>query len=229
MPTTKALEEINKYNLKIQFLRDQLTGNIDSVEDKYISKKIIDAESKRAELINFGISTREKNNLVKEAMSTFIKLETVNRCPNYGPRYIGYSKTLNTYVDVAIRSYSQYFKGPEKGKDILNNLSFISAEEYTQIIEEKNSKKLAEMRARMDSHRTYVEGSQHRYYGSSTTYNCVPGLFVYSGFGGGDYYSIDGNIYACSTSEASDMAKLEQVEWKNIDSFAHYSTVYVGD
>jgi len=241
MPTAKVLEEINKYNLKIQSLRSQLSGDIDSAENKYISKRITEAESKRAELVSFGISTREKNDLVKEAISSFTQPEAIKTLGGHKSQYVGYSKVFNAYVSVDISSYSHYLKGIRgygglAGKSVLNSLSFISEEKYMEIIEdnkkaiqEKSLKKLVEMKAKMSSHRTYVKGDEHKYYGSNTTYNCVPGLFVYSGFGSGSYHSIDGNIYSCSTSESADMAKLEQVEWKNIDSFAYHRTVYVGD
>jgi hypothetical protein len=85
------------------------------------------------------------------------------------------------------------------------------------------------MKKKMSSHRTYQLGDQHRYYASDKTYECKPGLFVYGGFGSGNYYSSDFNIYSCSPSEASEMAKLEQADWKNIDSFDYYRVTYVGD
>ena len=80
-----------------------------------------------------------------------------------------------------------------------------------------------------DWNKTYDENSRFNYYGSKQQYTPKPGLFMYSGFGTGDYYSITGRIFSCSTTESSMLAALEGVERVYKDSFDYYRSTYVGD
>lgn len=55
------------------------------------------------------------------------------------------------------------------------------------------------------------------------------GLYFYSGFGYGDYYSTDGKVYWGSSSESAELAKRDGVKRDYIDSFTGYKPVYLGD
>jgi len=58
----------------------------------------------------------------------------------------------------------------------------------------------------------------------------VPGLYVYSGFGVGTYYSKDGKYYsAANNSEVRERAKEEGVKFRWIDTFDGYRATYLGD
>lgn len=56
-----------------------------------------------------------------------------------------------------------------------------------------------------------------------------PGLFWYSGFGYGNYYSTDGTVYWGSFSQARQMAENESVKLVYVDSLEGYKAVYLGD
>ena len=56
-----------------------------------------------------------------------------------------------------------------------------------------------------------------------------PGLFWYSGFGYGDYFSNDGNRYWTSRSEAHELARLDGLKMEAIDSLEGYQATYLGD
>ena len=76
--------------------------------------------------------------------------------------------------------------------------------------------------------RTWKEGDQVNYQtGSKLT--VFAGLYFYSGFGCGDYFSKDGKVYWGSSSEASKKAEEEGIQCKLIDSFNGYKPVYLGD
>ena len=55
------------------------------------------------------------------------------------------------------------------------------------------------------------------------------GTFVYSGFGYGYYYSINGNKYWCKRSESRDMALEDGVNYLERDSLNQHHTPYLGD
>ena len=255
MPTKKALAEISKYNSKI----DSINVSIQSTEKimnecnarntrQFLSKSIeklknqlTKAQEKRDELIKFGISTREQTQLKDEVSTNFTRLETEKAINGFDSSYVGFSESFNSYVFANISSYGDYLKGVKRfvglaGKQVLNEFKFLSEKEYNEaiqrnsgVIRERELMQLFEMKVKLSSNRTYEKGDKHKYYASDITYDCLPGLFVYSGFGTGNYYSSDGKIYSCSTSEASEMARLEQVEWRHIDSFNYYQSTYVGD
>ena len=56
-----------------------------------------------------------------------------------------------------------------------------------------------------------------------------PGLFWYSGFGYGHYFSSDGNQYWAARSEAYELARLDGLKMETIDSLEGYKPVYLGD
>ena len=57
-----------------------------------------------------------------------------------------------------------------------------------------------------------------------------PGLFWYSGFGYGNYFSGDGNVYWAARSEAYELARLDGLKMESIDSLEGYRPVYfLGD
>lgn len=61
------------------------------------------------------------------------------------------------------------------------------------------------------------------------TLHPFPGLFYYSGFGYGNYYSTDGSVYWGTESEARAQAAQEGVECQYVDSLEGYQAVYLGD
>jgi hypothetical protein len=61
------------------------------------------------------------------------------------------------------------------------------------------------------------------------TLNPFPGLFYYSGFGWGDYYSTDGTVHWTPSSAAYAMAAEEGVKHVWVDSLENYQPVYLGD
>jgi hypothetical protein len=56
-----------------------------------------------------------------------------------------------------------------------------------------------------------------------------PGLFYYSGFGMGHYYSTDGTAHWAASSEAKDLAASEGVKYVYVDALEGYQAVYLGD
>jgi hypothetical protein len=77
---------------------------------------------------------------------------------------------------------------------------------------------------------TWEEGDTAKYWQSELTEPITAGLFFYSGFGQGVYYSADGKRYDLSGSEAQEMAAKEGVKYRWIDSFGHRPPgVYLGD
>lgn len=56
-----------------------------------------------------------------------------------------------------------------------------------------------------------------------------PGLFVYSGFGIGTYYSKIGFEISCNPSSARLMAEAEGVKYQYRDTFQFYKPTYLGD
>ncbi len=56
-----------------------------------------------------------------------------------------------------------------------------------------------------------------------------PGLFWYSGFGMGNYFSAAGKVYWHSSSEAANHARGEGVKFDWVDSMKHYVPVALGD
>ena len=55
------------------------------------------------------------------------------------------------------------------------------------------------------------------------------GLFIYSGMGYGNYYSTDGNVYWCSTTESYNMAEEDGVDHRFRDALEGHKPVYLGD
>ena len=57
-----------------------------------------------------------------------------------------------------------------------------------------------------------------------------PGLYLYSGFGVGTYYSVDGRCYSQNnTREVRDRANNEGVKFVFRDTFDGYQATYLGD
>ena len=77
--------------------------------------------------------------------------------------------------------------------------------------------------------RKWQPGQEVRYHGSTETLPVRAGLFWYSGFGSGNYFSTDGTIKWLNSQEAAQQAKSEGVVLEFKDSFAYYSPTYVGD
>jgi len=258
MPSQKALAEISKYNSKIEQLESSYqywVNQMQSCKDyktsqamrKNINKthdQLAKTKEKLNKLINFGISTREQNQFVEEVLfprSNYTTLVADKTLGGFNTSYIGFSQMFQSYVKAHIASYSSSLRSIRgykslAGKKNLTQFQLLSQEEYNVLLEENNKvvqeaelKKLEEMKKKMSSYRAYQLGDQHKYYGSTSTYECKPGLFVYSGFGTGAYYSSDFNVYSCSRSEAAEMSKLEKVDYKGIDSFDYYRATYVGD
>lgn len=61
------------------------------------------------------------------------------------------------------------------------------------------------------------------------TLHPFPGLFYYSGFGMGHYYSLDGTVHWVSRSEARELATREGASYSCVDSLEGYQPVYLGD
>lgn len=66
------------------------------------------------------------------------------------------------------------------------------------------------------------EGDSCSFAGTALKQPIFAGLFFYSGFGMGDYYSRDGFVYWISASQAEDYAKRDGIDWKYVDSFQYY-------
>lgn len=61
------------------------------------------------------------------------------------------------------------------------------------------------------------------------TIRVKPGLFWYSGFGYGQYFSSDGFMYDGSRSECQQLADRDGLKMETVDSLEGYSAVYLGD
>jgi hypothetical protein len=79
----------------------------------------------------------------------------------------------------------------------------------------------------LSSSRQWKEGDTFAFYGSGERAPVKAGLFVYSGLGMGNYYSSDGFIYDCSTTEAHQIALRDDVPYEYVDSFRHYKSISV--
>ena len=76
---------------------------------------------------------------------------------------------------------------------------------------------------------TWKPGDRVRYYGTDMWEDIKPGLFFYSGFGMGKYFSKTGEVLWVETSEAQEQAHKEEVKFVFKDSFTYYSPTYLGD
>lgn len=81
----------------------------------------------------------------------------------------------------------------------------------------------------MKKKNSYITGDEFKFIHSNRTIKLKPGLFIYSGFGMGEYYSSDGFKYWCLTSEARAQAEKENVKYDSQDSLEGYKATYLGD
>jgi hypothetical protein len=77
--------------------------------------------------------------------------------------------------------------------------------------------------------KTWKQGDKVTYYGSKITRDVHNGLFWYSGFGMGKYFSVSGEVVWCSVSEGSDMAKKEGLTFQYEDSFNCHGSIGLKD
>lgn len=66
---------------------------------------------------------------------------------------------------------------------------------------------------------TWSQGDTVKYMESEERLEVYPGLFFYSGFGMGNYYSKEGRIIWCDSVQASEYAHKDNVLKKTVDSF----------
>ena len=60
-------------------------------------------------------------------------------------------------------------------------------------------------------------------------YTVYPGLFYYSAWGYGEYYSSDGRYYWTTTSEGHELARRDGLKMTIVDALAGYNGTYLGD
>ena len=75
----------------------------------------------------------------------------------------------------------------------------------------------------------WTVGDRRQFPGTEVTVAITPGLFWYSGFGLGNYHSIDGSVRWMWTTEANALARTEKAEFRFVDALSGEYRVAVRD
>ena len=81
----------------------------------------------------------------------------------------------------------------------------------------------------MDKLRPWKEGDERQFAGSKYKIKVREGLYWYHGFGCGEWFSSDGNVYWGTSSELRTLASVKGEGFEWVDSLQGYKPTYLGD